>query len=126
MSTQTVNASLRGFGASPTTATLVVERLTPGQRLGRAAAALGLGVAAAAVALPIPIVHFVLVPGSLLVGLILAAVRVSQGEIVRTAEGACPFCGTRQRLGLAGRKYRLPRRVHCSSCGQDLDIDPMS
>jgi hypothetical protein len=124
MSTQTVNATLRGFGAPPTSATLVVERLTPGQRLGRAAAVLGMGVAAATVALPIPLVHFVLVPGSLLAGLILAAVRVSQREIVRSAEGACPFCGTRQRLGLAGRKYRLPRRVHCSSCGQELDLDP--
>jgi hypothetical protein len=126
MSTRTVNASLRGFGTSPTSATLVVERLTPGQRIGRAGAALGLGVAAAAVALPIPLVHFVLVPGSLLVGLILAAVRISQVEMVRTAEGACPFCGTRQRLGLAGRKYRLPRRVHCSSCGQELDLDRLS
>jgi hypothetical protein len=126
MSTQTLNAKLRGFGTPPSYATLVVERLTPGQRVGRAAAALGLGVAAAAVALPIPLVHFVLVPGSLLVGVILAAVRVSQGEIVRTAEGACPFCGTRQRLGLAGRKYRLPQRVHCSSCGQELELGPMS
>jgi hypothetical protein len=126
MSTQTVNATLRGFGTPPSTATLVIEQLTPGQRLGRAGAALGLGVAAAAIALPIPIVHFVLVPGSLLVGLILAALRVSHGVIVRTAEGACPFCGTRQRLGLAGRKYRLPRRVHCSSCGQELDLERMS
>jgi hypothetical protein len=126
VSTRTVNATLHGFGTSPTTATLVIERLTPGRRLGRAGVALGLGIAAAAIALPIPIVHFVLVPGSLLVGLILAVVRVSQGEIVRKAEGACPFCGTRQRLGLAGRKYRLPRRVHCSSCGQELELDPLS
>jgi hypothetical protein len=125
MSTQTVNAILRGFGTRPTAATLVVERLTPGQRLGRAAAVLGMGVAAATVALPIPLVHFVLVPGSLLAGLVLAVVRVSQREIVRSAEGACPFCDTRQPLGLAGRKYRLPRRVHCSSCGQELDLDPM-
>jgi transcription elongation factor Elf1 len=64
------------------------------------------------------------VPGSLLAGLILAAVRVSQRESVRSAEGACPFCGTRQRLGLAGRKYRLPRRLHCASCGQELELDP--
>jgi len=63
--------------------------------------------------------------GSFLAGLILAGVRLSQREIVRSAEGACPFCGTRQRLGLAGRKYRLPRRVPCSSCGQELDLDPI-
>ncbi|HTG50104.1 MAG TPA: hypothetical protein VL915_06380 [Gemmatimonadales bacterium] len=125
MTTQTVNATLRGFGTPPTAAMLVIERLTPGRRLGRAAAVFGLGLAAAAIALPIPIVHFVLVPGSFLAGLILAGVRLSQREIVLSAEGACPFCGTRQRLGLAGRKYRLPRRVHCSSCGQELDLDPI-
>jgi hypothetical protein len=119
-----VTALLRGFGVPPTSATLVVERLTPRQRLARAGAVFGLGIAAAAVALPIPIVHFVLVPGSLLAGMILAALRVTQREIVQSAEGSCPFCGTRQRLGLAGRKYRLPRRVHCSSCGRELDLDP--
>jgi hypothetical protein len=125
MSTQTVHARLRGFGAPATSATVVVERLGPRRRLARAAAVFGLGIAAAAVALPIPIVHFILVPGSLLAGLVLAAVRVTQREIVRSAEGACPFCGTPQRLGLAGRKYRLPRRVHCSSCGRELDLDAL-
>ena len=125
MSTQTVNATLRGFGTSPTTARIVVEHLTPGRRLSRAAAVFGRGLAAAAIALPIPIVHFVLVPGSFLAGVILATVRLTQREIVQSAEGACPFCGTRQRLGLAGRKYRLPRRVHCSSCGQELDLDAL-
>ena len=123
MSTRTLTVPIRGFGATPTTATLVVEELTPRRRLGRAAAVFGLGLAAAAIALPIPLVHFVLVPGSLLAGIVLAAVRLSQREIVRSAEGPCPFCGTQQRLGLAGRKFRLPRRVHCSSCGRELDLD---
>ena len=76
MSTETVSARLHGFGAPATSATIVVERLGPGRRFSRAATALGLGVAAAAIALPIPIVHFVLVPGSLLVGFVLAAVRI--------------------------------------------------
>jgi hypothetical protein len=125
MPTLSVNATLRGFGTAPTPATLVVERLTPGRRLGRAAAVFGLGLAAAAIALPIPLVHFVLVPGSLLAGLVVAALRVTQREIVRSAEGTCPFCGTRQRLGLAGRRHHLPRRIHCSSCGQELDLDPV-
>jgi hypothetical protein len=125
MTTETLTVPLRGFGAPPTSATLVVERLSPRRRLTRAAAVLGLGIAAAAIALPIPLVHFVLVPGSLLVGLVLAAMRLSQREIVQTAEGNCPFCGARQRLGLAGRKFSLPRRVHCSSCGRELDLGPM-
>ncbi len=122
MSTQTVTAMLRGFGAPATAATLVVERLTVRQRVLRAASVFGLGLAAAAIALPIPLVHFVLVPGSLLAGIVLGAVRLTQREIVQSAEGACPFCGTSQRLGLAGRKFQLPRRVHCTTCGRELDL----
>lgn len=123
METRTLNARLRGFGATPTSATVVIERLTTRRRLSRAASVFGLGVVAAAIAIPIPLVHFVLVPGSLLAGIVLGAVRLSQREVVVSAEGPCPFCGTRQRLGLAGRKFQLPRRVHCSTCGRELDLE---
>ena len=118
-----LSAVLRGFGAAPTPATVVVERLTARARLLRAATVVGLGLAAAAIALPIPVVHFVLVPGSLLVGLTLGAIRLAQREIVHRAEGPCPFCGTSQRLGLAGKAFRLPRRVHCTACGRELDLE---
>ena len=123
MTTRSLTASLKGFGAPPTAAVVVVESLTPRRRLARAAAVAGLGLAAAAIALPIPLVHFVLVPGSLLVGGILAAIRLTQREIFRSAEGPCPFCGTQQRLGLAGKSFRLPRRAHCTSCGRELDLE---
>ena len=121
-----LSAVLRGFGTAPTTATVVVDRLTSRDRMLRAAAAVGIGIAAAAIALPIPIVHFVLVPGSLLLGLVIGLVRLSQRDVVHRAEGTCPFCGTAQRLGLAGKPFRLPRRVHCSSCGRELDLDRSS
>jgi hypothetical protein len=103
---------------------VIVERLSLRARIVRAAAVVGLGLAAAVIALPIPVVHFVLVPGSLLAGFVLGAIRIAQREVVRCAEGPCPFCGTLQRLGLAGRTFRLPRRVHCSTCGRELDLEP--
>ena len=117
-------ATLRGFGAAPSRAVVIVERLSLRARLVRAATVAGLGLAAALIALPIPVVHFVLVPGSLLAGFVLGAIRLAQREVVRRAEGPCPFCGTLQRLGLAGRTFRLPRRVHCSTCGRELDLEP--
>jgi hypothetical protein len=88
----------------------------------RAAAVAVGGLVLALVALPIPLVHFVLVPAALLLGLGWAAVRLGQREIFASAEGACPFCGTEQRLGLAGRAFRLPRRVHCRPCRRELDL----
>jgi hypothetical protein len=123
MDTRSLAAHLKGFGAEPTPAEIVVENLSPRQRLGRAAAMASLGLAAALIALPIPLVHLVLVPGSLLLGGILGAMRLSQRQIFRSAEGPCPFCGTRQKLGLAGKSFRLPRRLHCDSCGRELDLD---
>jgi hypothetical protein len=120
---RSLRASLKGFGAPPTAAVIVIESLSPRRRVARAGAAAGLGLIAAAIALPIPLVHFVLVPGSLLVGGILAALRLAQREIFRSAEGPCPFCGTRQRLGLAGKSFRLPRRAHCSNCNRELDLE---
>jgi len=123
MTIRSLTASLKGFGAPPTTATVVVENLTPRRRIARAAAVAGWGLVAAAIALPIPVVHFVLVPGSLLVGAVLGAMRLAQREIFRSAEGPCPFCGTQQRLGLAGKEFHLPRRAHCTSCGRELDLE---
>jgi hypothetical protein len=108
LTTRSLNASLKGFGSPPTPAEIVVETLTVSQRLRRAAVALGLAAALALVALPIPLVHFVLVPAALLLGLIFAALRLNQREIIRSAEGSCPYCSTHQRLGLAGRVFRLP------------------
>jgi hypothetical protein len=123
LETHPLEASLKGFGAAPTPAQVVVAKLSLRDRVGRAALMLGGGVAVALVALPIPLVHLVLVPGALLVGVTLAALRVRQREIFRSAEGACPFCGTRQRLGLAGRVFRLPRQVHCRNCQRPLDLE---
>lgn len=123
LTTRSLNASLKGFGSPPTPAEIVVETLTVSQRLRRAAVALGLAAALALVALPIPLVHFVLVPAALLLGLIFAALRLNQREIIRSAEGSCPYCSTHQRLGLAGRVFRLPREVFCSRCGRPLDLD---
>ncbi len=123
MTTQSLEVPLKGFGASPTRAQLVVDNLTTGQRLRRAGVALAAGGALALVALPIPLVHFVLVPGALLLGLIFAALRLNQRQVIRSAEGACPYCGTHQRLGLAGRVFRLPREVFCEKCRRPLDLE---
>jgi hypothetical protein len=122
METRPLDVQLKGFGCPPGRAELVVESLNLRERMSRAALGLGAGLAIALVALPIPLVHLILVPGALLLGLVLAVIRVRQREIIRSAEGSCPYCGTRQRLGVAGRVFRLPREVFCSNCRRSLDL----
>jgi hypothetical protein len=122
MTTRSLTVPLAGFGCAPTEAQVTVESLTLRARLARSGAMAGAGLALALIALPIPLVHFVLVPGALLLGVTFGAIRLAQREIFASAEGSCPYCGTRQRLGLAGRVFRLPRRVFCTSCRRELDL----
>ena len=122
MSTRSLTVPLAGFGCAPTEARVTVESLSLRARLARGAAVAGAGLALAVIALPIPLVHFVMVPAALLLGITFGAIRLGQREIFSSAEGACPFCATRQRLGLAGRVFRLPRRVFCNSCQRELDL----
>jgi hypothetical protein len=122
METHSLAVPLKGFGCTPTEARVVVETLSLRRRLARGAIVFAAGLATAMIAIPIPIVHLALVPGALLLGIIFGAVRLRHREVFRSAEGTCPCCGSRQWLGLAGRVFRLPRRVYCSQCGRALDL----
>jgi hypothetical protein len=122
MTTRSLTASLKGFGSEPVPAQVVVGTLTLRERALRAGTVLAAGLIVAVIALPIPLVHLVLVPGALLLGLAFAGIRLGQREVFSLAEGACPFCGTRQRLGLAGRVFRLPRQVFCRNCQRSLNL----
>jgi hypothetical protein len=126
MDTRTLTMPLKGFGCAPTQAKVVVARLTLRQRVVRAGTVVAAGLVAALIALPIPLVHFVFVPGALLVGITLGAFRMRQREIFQLAEASCPCCGTAQRLGLSGRVFRLPRAVHCRNCGRALQLGPQA
>jgi hypothetical protein len=99
MNTRSLTVPLTGFGCAPTEATLVVALLTLRERVARSARVVGAGLVAALIALPIPLVHFVFVPGAVITGLTLGILRVRQREIFESAEAACPYCGTAQRLG---------------------------
>ena len=122
MEVRSLQGSLRGFGAKPAVAYLEVDTLTLADRLKRAATIFGLGVVLALIAIPIPIVHFLLVPGALLVGVVLALVRLGQAEIFRTAKGRCPFCGKEQSFSVMGR-FKLPKKLYCSSCQRQLLLE---
>jgi hypothetical protein len=122
MPSRTLTVPLTGFGCAATEVQVVVAQLTSRERLARAGTMFGAGVVAALIALPIPVVHFVAVPGALLLGLGLGVARLRHREIFSQAEGNCPCCGAAQRLGLAGRVFRLPRKVHCGSCHRALEL----
>jgi hypothetical protein len=113
---------LKAFGAKPTAARVELDVLTPADRLKRAAVIIGISLAVAIVAIPIPLVHLVLVPGALVLGIIFSLVKLSQHEIFRTVEGRCPRCAAEQSFTVMGR-FKLPKRLYCKSCQQELTLD---
>jgi hypothetical protein len=122
MEVRSLQGFLRGFGAKPTVAHIELNTLTLTDRLKRAATIFGLAMVLALIAIPIPLVHFILVPGALLMGVVLALVRLGQSEVFRTATGCCPFCGKEQSFSVMGR-FRLPKKLYCSSCQRQLLLE---
>jgi ribosomal protein S27AE len=117
--TRSLELALRGIGAAPSVAQVDIEVLNPADRLKRAGLAFAAGLAVAILGVPIPIVHFVLVPGALLVGLGVALYRLRQGETFQRAKGRCPYCGSEQTFTLFGG-FQLPKRLDCGACHRDL------
>jgi hypothetical protein len=122
VTTRSLELRLHGFGAPTAPARAEIAELAPVDRLKRAAVVFGAFIAVAIVALPIPIVHLMLVPGALLLAFILGGLRLREDAIFRDVSGGCPFCGTQQHFPLFGQ-FRLPKDVHCSSCGRKLTLE---
>ena len=122
MELRSLELPLRAFGATATAARVELDVLSPSDRLKRAATILGFSVIAAAIALPIPLVHFVFVPGALVAGIVMAIVRLRQGEVFRSASGSCPYCGVEQQFTVLGR-FRLPKKLYCQACQRQLVLE---
>jgi hypothetical protein len=125
VTTRTLELRLHGFGAPTVPARAEIAELAPADRFKRAAVVFGAFLAVAIVALPIPIVHFMLVPGGLVLAFLLGGLRLREDAIFRDVSGGCPFCGTEQHFPLLGR-FRLPKDVHCANCGRKLTLEPAS
>jgi hypothetical protein len=121
MTVRTLHVPLKGFGAPATDAAVELAVLDPTDRLKRSAMVFGAFFIVAVGAIAIPLVHFVLVPAALLLGIGLGANRLRQREIFRGVEGRCPFCGTQQTFTVMG-PFRLPKRLHCGSCQRELEL----
>lgn len=123
MEIRSLQLPLTGFGTPPTFANVELWELTYTDRLKRAAVIFGLCLLLALIAAPIPLVHFILVPAALMIGTVLAVVRLGQRQIFRTAQGRCPFCGSDQSFTVMGR-FTLPKKLHCASCHRQLMLEP--
>lgn len=111
------------IGHEPAPARLRVVRHGAAARAARALRVLALcwGLAIAAVFLPL--LHFVLVPGLLLLGPILALGRRRERCTVLSARGACPACGAEIHV-LVGQGAAAAMPMRCESCRRAIELRP--
>ena len=116
-----VPVTLSVFGASPAPAVAVVRHRNLASRLGRATLGLVIAWLLAFPAVFLPVLHFVLVPGFVIGGVVLAAQRLREDRTLARVEGTCPRCGVALDATPGGR-FRLPRAVQCVHCKNTLTV----
>ena len=119
--TTEVPVTLSAFGAPATPAVVVVQHRSLASRAGRAGLALGIAWLLAFPAIFLPVAHFVLVPGLIIGGVVLAAMRLAETRTLARVRGTCPRCKAALDLSPGGR-YRLPRTVQCARCRNELTL----
>ena len=99
---------------------VVVER-SLGARVLRAAAIWGALWGALLVCIFIPLLHFVLVPTLLVLGPVMAVLRLRETTSLQAVRGACPRCLAERTYQTSGR-YKDGFRLHCDGCGNELTL----
>ncbi len=96
-------------------------RFSSGDRMSRALKVLGLCWLAAGITLFIPLAHFVLVPGFLIAGPVLAMMKYKVDRENESVSVECPKCGKAVSIKLDAAD-RLPVYSYCPDCNVSLQL----
>lgn len=125
MSTEPQSLNVRLIVGDKSSSGLVqVKTWSDKERLLNAVKALALWWFLAVLTIFIPIAHFVLVPGCLLLGPIVAAIKYSQRGLVLGGESTCPICGAVFKI--ASSRERWPLDDVCEGCHRHVRIEKSS
>lgn len=114
---------IRDSNNSGVAGTLNVTLFAPNDRTVRALKTLGLFWALAVGSIPIIIAHWVLVPGFLIAGPIMAVRRYRMTESVDGAEGTCPACKGAIKVSMETTDT-LPKWTYCPACNAPIQLVP--
>jgi hypothetical protein len=109
-------------GEKPTTATAMVRAWSMFDRVKRTVIGLVLTWLAAGVAIFFPILHWVLVPGLLLAGPVVAIFRFTEQKQLMSMKGSCPRCKVDRDFPLGGLRFNGPRTFTCDGCGNLIEL----
>lgn len=97
------------------------KQFSSGDRTGKALTVLGLCWLAAGITLFIPIAHFVLVPGFLIAGPVLAMMKYKIDRANEDVQVQCPNCEKSVTIKLDPADT-LPIYTYCSDCNESLQL----
>ena len=121
MSGQQSPASLEIFGAPPTPVVVTVVPQLLGRRIGRALLAVAISLPLAVAAVFLPLAHFVLVPGLMVTGVVVAARRLREDRRLVRVQGRCPRCQREMDVAPGGR-FQSGRTLECPHCLNTLTL----
>ncbi|MBC7386960.1 MAG: hypothetical protein H7301_12475 [Cryobacterium sp.] len=120
--THDVPVIVKGGMETPSTAGSVkIITWSKKERTRRALKMLGACWAVGLFCVILPVIHFVLVPGLFIAGIVFFSNLISQETLVLGGKGECPEC--HQSFAISRGKDRFPMAEVCESCRANLSID---
>jgi hypothetical protein len=112
---------LKGYDEATAPGELRIQEWNKRERTLRAMKFGGACLGLAIVSVILPLLHFVLVPGFLLAGPIVAFVVLGQEAVVLGGKGICPYC--KKTMTIVRNAPRFPISDMCEHCQKSVKIE---
>ena len=119
---QPVTIVIQDSARQPTRGAVKVSPLSAGARVGRSIKTLLILWAVALGCIPLPGLHFVLVPGFFISGIVFAVLRSRASVVLDEKALTCPKCG--KPVPVEAGTTGWPAKVLCNECSSRLVMTP--
>ena len=119
-----VALQIRDSAREPVVTQLELTDLALGKRVGRALSRLALLWVLAVCSVLVPLLHFVLVPGFFISGLVLAVLAFRDTVVLVSPRLVCPKCGLETDVEAGSTGW--PLSLQCTHCGTTFFAKPIA
>lgn len=120
---ETINCTFTDISGNSTHGQAELATLSSAERFSRAAKKGGVFFAIALVCILVPMLHFVLVPGFLIVAIVFFTKTMSEHQLIRSADGPCPAC--KEKIHFNGPINAKGSKEICPNCRTLVTMSPV-